>query len=88
MQLPSKKILDFLLMLLMTFFLNSVSAEFRASDHDGFQRPKEIHLEQDKIHDKDRTDGRDIVQPAAEKKESNGSLYEDLDGFKRPKKDQ
>lgn len=68
LQLRSKKILNFFLTLLMTFFLNSVNAEFRPSDHDGFQRPKEIHLEEHKIHDKYRNDDKDILPPITEKK--------------------
>jgi flagellar basal body-associated protein FliL len=61
-------------------------AEFRASDHDGFQRPKETKAEPNKANEeKVKKEGN---LPAKDQNESKGSIYEDMDGFKRPKKDQ
>ncbi len=61
-------------------------AEFRASDHDGFQRPKETKAEPNKANEeKVKKEG---TLPAKDQNESKGSIYEDMDGFKRPKKDQ
>ena len=78
----------------MGFFLFSLAlmsvalahAEFRASDHDGFQRPKETKTESNKANEEKVK--KEATLPAKEQSESKGSIYEDMDGFKRPKKDQ
>ncbi len=80
----SKRIVLFLLLLMSV--VPMAHAEFRASDHDGFQRPKETKTEPNKANEeKVKKEG---TLPAKEQTESKGSIYEDMDGFKRPKKDQ
>jgi hypothetical protein len=80
-------ILRFLLFALgFTSVMPIAHAEFRASDHDGFQRPIETKTEPNKANEeKVKKEG---TLPAKEQTESKGSIYEDMDGFKRPKKDQ
>ncbi len=61
-------------------------AEFRASDHDGFQRPKENRDEPNKATEQEIK--KDTSLSVKDKTESKDSIYEDMDGFKRPKKQQ
>ena len=69
-------------------YVGSVNAEFRASDHDGFQRPKETKAEPNKPDDKGGSVKRESAVPSEEKNKLKEDLYEDMDGFKRPKKEQ
>jgi hypothetical protein len=80
----SKRIVLFLLGLMNVMPL--AYAEFRASDNDGFQRPKETKTEPNKANEEKVK--KEATLPAKEQTESKGSIYEDMDGFKRPKKDQ
>ena len=86
MSQSQKIILGFLLFSLCLMSLALAHAEFRASDHDGFQRPKETKAEPNKA--KDEAVKKETNLPNQEQTESKGSIYEDMDGFKRPKKDQ
>ena len=87
MKSQSKKIiLGFLLCSLGLMSAPLAHAEFRASDHDGFQRPKETKTEPNKANEEKVK--KETTLPAKEQTESKGSIYEDMDGFKRPKKDQ
>ena len=84
----SKNIIWVLILFLLGFMsvMPLAYAEFRASDHDGFQRPKETKAEPNKANEeKVKKEGN---LPAKDQNESKGSIYEDMDGFKRPKKDQ
>ncbi len=78
----------FLLLFLSKFliFIPLVHAEFRASDHDGFQRPKENRDEPNKATEQEIK--KDTSLSVKDKTESKDSIYEDMDGFKRPKKQQ
>ncbi len=67
-------------------FISVVHAEFRASDHDGFQRPKETRVEPNKASEQEIK--KDTSLTVRDKTESKDSIYEDMDGFKRPKKQQ
>jgi hypothetical protein len=83
----SKNIIWLLLLFLLGFMSVALAhAEFRASDHDGFQRPKETKTDPNKANEE--AVKKESTLSAKEKTESKDSLYEDLDGFKRPKKDQ
>ncbi len=61
-------------------------AEFKASDHDGFQRPKEIKIDPNKANQE--IEKKEDAVSSNEQNEKKRSVYEDMDGFKRPKKDQ
>jgi hypothetical protein len=76
------------LMLGLMGVVGSVNAEFRASDHDGFQRPKETKTEPNKSDDKGGSVKKENTLPSEEKNKLKEDLYEDMDGFKRPKKEQ
>lgn len=82
-----KNILGLLLFLCSFMSLIPLAhAEFRASDHDGFQRPKETRAEPNKSTEQEIK--KDTSLSVRDKTESKDSIYEDMDGFKRPKKQQ
>ena len=86
MLLKPNKICWLLFLSEFVIFISVVHAEFRASDHDGFQRPKETRVEPNKASEQEIK--KDTSLSVRDKTESKDSIYEDMDGFKRPKKQQ